>query len=207
MTHPARLIFRDSQSKHNKDLVTFLRRNLDNIIRKGHVQFTYEIAEEGTMNELKAQGIRKLPAMIINKIPFVGTASIIEELSTRVKRSKKIAAPKDDAENINDFMRNEITRGMKKQGDGLTFDDDSDSDRDSFTGDLTNKIQETLAARAAAQGGNAPEHGNRQMPGNPSTTYGNSVDDIDDRDDNVEDMSDLSNDADTERLLRKMGMI
>jgi hypothetical protein len=101
----AEIIFNDSSSKFNKDLTDFLKRNLEPIILKAQIKFKFTIAQKGELESLRRQGIKRLPAMIMDDKPIIGVPEIIETLRHNVKKSKSTAAPKSAEEILAEYQR------------------------------------------------------------------------------------------------------
>ncbi len=113
------IIFNDTPSKHNRDLTDYLKRNLENIIRKGNIKFLFKIAKTSDLQDLRDRGIKRLPVLLPKgRKPVIGVPDIIHYLQTLVKSSKKIAAPKSDEEVLAQFMMENINSGVTKNSEG-----------------------------------------------------------------------------------------
>ncbi len=113
------LVFNDTPSKHNRDLTNYLKRHMENIIRKGNIKFLFKIAKTSDLQSLRERGIKRLPVLLPKgRKPVVGVPDIIHYLQTLVKSSKKIAAPKSDDEVLNNYMMQHINDGVTKDTEG-----------------------------------------------------------------------------------------
>jgi len=122
----ASIIFNDSASQFNKDLTEFLKRNLEVAIKRGQLSFHFKIAKPADLSQLREMGVRKLPAMLIEKTHYVGVPVIIEEIRRRVRNSKQVAPEKTEEEIIREFQMSALGN-VKKDADGkFKFDDDAD---------------------------------------------------------------------------------
>lgn len=106
----AELIFNDTNSRPNKDLTSFLRRNIDSIMTKGMIEFRFRIAGKNDLSKLRNAGIDRLPAMRIDncKKIYMSVDSIISELRNRVSNSRRTAPLKTSDEIIDDYYKKEL---------------------------------------------------------------------------------------------------
>lgn len=143
----AQLIFNDTPSRNNKDLTDFLKRHIRNIIVKGQIRFQFKIAQSTDLGKLRQRNINALPAMIIRGggRPVIGVPNIVQTLSNLVKRSRNRAAPKSEEEVLNDYMMQEMGKGVKKNSDGHFQVDTNDDDWDNP--DINAKFQKELDRR------------------------------------------------------------
>lgn len=125
----ASIIFNDSASQFNKDLTDFLRRNLETAIRKGRMTFVYRVAGAADLAELRAQGIKRLPAMTLANQTFIGVPDIIDEIRRRVKTSKSEAIEKSEDEIVRDYQMKALG-DIKKDADGKFVINDEPEDND-----------------------------------------------------------------------------
>ena len=77
--------------------------------------------------------------------PYVGVPVIIEELVKRVKKSKGVAMPKNDAEVLDDYYRKTLGN-FKQDGDGKIDISNLDQEEDP-TMDLGNELQREMSRR------------------------------------------------------------
>jgi hypothetical protein len=153
------IIFNDSASQFNKDLTDFLRRNTEVAIRKGQLSFNYRIAYAADLPELRSQGIRRLPAMIIGKEPpVIGVPNIIEAIRNRVRTSKSEAAPKTEDEMVREFQISAMGE-IKKDADGKFVVQD-EQDEDTRTALLANFQKEVERRGQNTQYGDKGDTGN-----------------------------------------------
>ena len=97
------IIFNDNSSKYNRDLVDFLKRNIESAIIKGRITFNFKIAEMSELENLREKGITRLPAMTVDNEIYIGVPEIIDEIRKRIKTSKQKAVPKTDDEILTDY--------------------------------------------------------------------------------------------------------
>jgi hypothetical protein len=144
----AELVFNDNPSKYNKDLTDFLKRNISTIITKGQIRFRFKIAKASDLTALRQRGIKRLPAMILHDQPYIGVPVIVEELRTRVKKSKQTASPKSEDEVLDEYYRKTLGN-LKKDVDGkhIIPDDDDDDDDDDGVVDLGSKYHKEISRR------------------------------------------------------------
>lgn len=137
------IIFNDSSSKFNKDLIRFLNRNLEAAILKGGLSFAFKIANKQTINDLRDRGIKRLPAMITDSGTFVGVPEIQEEILNRIKNNKNALQPKTDDEILNDYQLSAINEDVIRDQEGkLSVRPDDDG-----SVDLKKRAQEELERR------------------------------------------------------------
>jgi len=164
----AELLLNDTPSRYNKDLTDFLERNIQTIITKGQIKFRFRIIKPSEISSLRAKGVKRLPAMMLQNRPYIGVPVIVEELRKRVKRSKSTAAPKSEEEVLNDYF-NETLGNIKYDDEGkhiLPQDDGDDDDR----ANLGNLYQQEMKRREGGDddGGNRGGRGaNRRGPPKP----------------------------------------
>ena len=104
----AEIYVNDSPTKHNRDLTSYLFRNLQVVIYKGRIKFRFKKIKPREFTQLREMGIKALPAMIIGGKKYVSVPIIIEEIQNRVKTSQKTASVKTDDEMLNDYFKREI---------------------------------------------------------------------------------------------------
>jgi hypothetical protein len=160
------LIFNDTPSKYNKDLVDFLSRNIETIIKKAKIQFKFKITRPDELEKLRQRGIKRLPAMIIDKQPYIGVPIIVEELRKRVKRSKTTAAPKSEEEVLQEYYISTLGN-IKQDNDGKLVvpndDDDDDDDQEIDLGTIFKKEMEKRGSNNKQQS----KYTNRDNPQKP----------------------------------------
>lgn len=159
-TQVANIIFNDSASRFNRDLIDFLKRNLDPAIKRGRISFNFKIAETNELPQLRQQGIKRLPAMILNNKPFIGVPDIIAEIRRVVKTSKSMAPPRSEDEVIRDYQLSVIGPVSKDAEGKLVVHDDDDEAK---TDDLQSKIQAEMRRRGI-QNEEENKPGNRLRP-------------------------------------------
>jgi hypothetical protein len=182
----AELIFNDTPSRYNKDLTDFLDRNIELIITKGQIKFRFKIAKAANISSLRAKGIKRLPAMILGKRPYIGVPVIVEELRKRVRCSKSSAAPKSEEEVLDDFFKQ--TLGDIQHDDEGKHIIPQDNEMDDEV-DLGNLFNEEMKRRndgdsdGKRQGGNTGKRqgANRRGPPKPDRLAIQDDDDYEDR--------------------------
>jgi hypothetical protein len=142
----AKIIFNDSPSKFNKELITYIDSNLDSAIRKGRLNFQYEIAAPSKLSELRDLGINILPAMIVEESTFSGVASIIKEIRKRINSAKTLVASKTDDEIIREFQENALGDYQVDSNGKVKFLDDADDEKDE-SASLMNKYSNEMKKR------------------------------------------------------------
>jgi hypothetical protein len=147
----ANIIFNDSASKFNRDLVEFLKRNIDIAIRKGRLSFSFKIAQPNELPGLRAKGITRLPAMTVGSKTFVGVPDIIEEIRKVVRTSKGTAPVKTEDEIVRDYQMSAIGRVTKDhEGKLVVHDNDDDVLK---TEDLSAKVHQEAQRRGLNKDG------------------------------------------------------
>lgn len=145
---PCVIIFNNSPSKFNKDLIDFLQRNLPKANVKGNMHFTFQIAKPNDLVALRNKGVKKLPVMFIASSTIVGVSDIIDEIRNRIKNTKNEAKIKSDDELIHDHQMNSMFDGAIRSTDGkMTFKDDNDAPDDDFARDLAANGQKEMNRR------------------------------------------------------------
>jgi hypothetical protein len=161
----AELIFNDTPSRYNKDLTDFLDRNIELIVTKSQIKFRFKIAKAVDISSLRAKGIKRLPAMILEKRPYIGVPVIVEELRKRVKRSKSTAAPKSEEEVLDDFFKQ--TLGNIQYSDEGKHIIPQDNEIDDEV-DLNGLFNKEMKRRNDGDGdGNKSKGANRRGPPKP----------------------------------------
>lgn len=144
----ASIIFNDNCSRFNKDLIDFLKRNIEIAIRKGGVTFQFKIAQTADLAGLRRKGIKALPAMVIADQNFVGVPDIVAELRKRVKNSTGEVATKSEDEIVNDYQMHELYNNVKKDAEGkLTAEpDDETNDGENLMAEFNKEIKKRGAS-------------------------------------------------------------
>lgn len=145
----ATIYFNDSASRFNKDLVDFLRRNIENAIRQGRLSFNFKIAQTGELADLRKSGIKRLPAMRIGNSISIGVPDIIKDIRTRVQTSKAPAVAKTEEEIVREYQMAAIGN-VTKDADGKLVVHDQD-EGDINKDDLQHKLQKEMERRGLAQ--------------------------------------------------------
>lgn len=149
----ATIYFNDNAGRFNKDLVDFLRRNLEKSIRQGRLSFSFKIVQTANQPELTSKGITRLPAMVLGRTIKIGVPSIIEEIRKCVESSKKVATPKTEEEIVREYQLAALG-DIKKDADGkIVINDQEDENMDKE--DLQRKAQAEMQRRGLAQAGAA----------------------------------------------------
>lgn len=144
----ATLIFNDSASEKNRDLIEFLRRNLEASIKKGGLTFDYTIITPGKLLELRNSGIKHLPAMKINNYTYTGVSKIIEEIRRRIQLSKNLLPEKSDDEILLEYNMQQMNGETVKDANGrIHFTDDNDDQEQDFKLNANRLCQEAMARR------------------------------------------------------------
>jgi hypothetical protein len=149
----ATIYFNDSASRFNKDLVDFLRRNLEKAVRQGRLSFSFKIAQTNELADLRKSGIKRLPAMIIGKTTRIGVPDIIEEIRSRVQNSKAPAVAKTEEEIVREYQIAALGN-IQKDADGkLVVHEDQNENEDMNKEDLQHRLQKEMERRGLSQGG------------------------------------------------------
>jgi len=122
------IIFNDNSSKYNRDLIDFLRRNIENAIVKGRITFNFKIAEMSELESLREKGITRLPAMTVDNEIYIGVPEIINEIRKKIKTSKQKALPKTDDEILNDYNFRALGDVKKDPTGKFIIKEDEDTD-------------------------------------------------------------------------------
>lgn len=125
----------------NKELVDFINRNLEKIMRKGRVKFNFKIIDGDSIKSVKKMGIKELPAAINMRtsdiaVGLVDIKSLINEaVDGDMKAPKKVFTAEE--------MMDDYNQSIMLQGDG---DDDAFEDNSE---ELMNQYNDAIQARAA----------------------------------------------------------
>jgi hypothetical protein len=175
----AELVFNDTKSRHNQDLTEFLERNLQSIITRGQVKFRFKIAKRSDLAGLRSRGIARLPAMILQGMPFTSVPAIIEELRKRVKNSKSVATPKSEVEVLDDYYRRELGN-IQTDEDGKHIIPDDDNDIDD-TPDFASLAANQMKRRRGEDVDEQPKRASRAPPQKVDRMFSVQDDDYEDR--------------------------
>ena len=140
--YSVKILFNDTASKKNKDLIMFLNHNIEHIVIKGQIKLLFKICKTADLKKLRSKGIKGLPAMVDKDNYYIGVPNIITELNHRIKTSKKMATVKNEEEMINDYMNSEIYKGVKKDNDGKFCKTQDEEEEDEFD---ANKIASAIS--------------------------------------------------------------
>lgn len=171
----ATIIFNDSSSRLNRDLVDYLKRNLQAVIRKGSLVFQYKIVKPSDFDGLRRMGVKTLPAMIINNRPYIGVPNIIAEIRRRSKNNPITVQEKTDDETVRDFQMASLG-DVKKDADGkfvLPAEQETDESKS-----LMDAFQREVQRRGAAAGHVNPDYG--ETMNHATRTPRNTEQDLDD---------------------------
>lgn len=179
----ARIIFNDSQTQCNKDLTDYLKRNTEVAIRRGGLAFRFEIATPNDLIELRRMKVKKLPAMIINNMPYVGNQAIIAELQRCVKNSKRSVPVKTEEEIVREYHMHALGNITKDAEGRLKVHDEQERDE---TENLMSAFNREITRRGASAGhvpendDEDPEYNQRMHRPQPSRPARNTQQDMDD---------------------------
>jgi hypothetical protein len=143
----ALIIFNDSKSRFYKDLIDFLKRNMEPAILKGGLNFNYQISNPDDIDSLKNKGINRLPAMVIDGNNYIGVEDIVEEIRRRVKESKGSVSVKSEEEVIRDYYLHEAMKNTSKDSDGKLVVKDDNNDFEDESESMKNQHQKELERR------------------------------------------------------------
>lgn len=164
----AEIIFNDSPSKYNKDMVDFMKRNIETIIMRGQIKFKFKIAKTADLSKLRNMGVKRLPAMLLDRKSFIGVPVIIAELRKQVKNSKSLAAPKSEDEVLDEYYKKELGE-IRKDSDGKIIADALEQEEMEDNGDnLTSALHRELDRRQNSDAGNLQKGKRAPPPPKPS---------------------------------------
>lgn len=152
----ADLYVKDKNSQVNRELSTFLKRNLQAIIMKGGIAFRYHIVKPEDIQSLLQRKISRLPAMEFNGQSYITVPEIIDFLQKRVSTNKAPPAPKSETEIVDDWTMSILTDNVKKGKDGKLVVKAEPDDEDNIKAELSKRTQELLRKRSAKDGGQEP---------------------------------------------------
>jgi hypothetical protein len=161
----ASVIFADSSSRFNKELTDYLHRNIENGIRRGCLSFNFKIARPADLPGLRQKGVKRLPAMLIGNKPFVGVPAIIQEIQTRIKTSKTVAAGRTDDEIVRDYHTKVLGNVVKNaEGKLEVKDKDDDDDIDTLPAQLQAKFNKEIQKRGKSIGHDETQQATQTQP-------------------------------------------
>lgn len=143
--------FNDSpqSSKHNKKTTDFLDKNMELLIRKGNIRFTFNIIQQQDLDNLKKNGVKELPAICIDKKYISSSGDIINTLSNLVQSSKIVLPKKTLAEDVGEFLNNAI--GLSADGKTDFSKLDQENEKGGNVSDPTKNLNSFLDARNKEQ--------------------------------------------------------
>jgi len=147
-TRRIKVLFKDTSSRHNKELTDFLKRNLKDIIMRGCISFEFVVVRPDDVKKVMREGVNKLPALVDNHNVVVGTPLIVEFLRKAIKNSRTAARVKTSEEQIFDLQRSVVMAGCSKV-DGK-FQTSEDNDEDGIGKDLIDKTNREAERRRAS---------------------------------------------------------
>jgi hypothetical protein len=156
----AQLIFNNSNSKFNKDLVRFLKENLSNIIIKAKITFHFVIAQKNDIEKLNAQGITKLPILLLPNSKIVGVPNIINTLASMVNKASP-PVPKSEDQILEDYMNREMMSDVKKVEKQLVVNNDDEEEDEKA--DMSQKIDQIRKDRYNEEKKQPPPYPSRNV--------------------------------------------
>jgi len=154
----AEIIFNNNQSKFNKDLIDFLKKNINVIIIRAQIKFRFLIVNPDEFDNLKSRGIARLPAMIFQKKNYVSVPDIVEELKNQVSNSKASAQPKTEEEVIQDYFK-ESLGDIKTDSEGKILVNEMDQEDEN---NEKRQLENNLARAAEMRKNSLSKKGNSQ---------------------------------------------
>jgi hypothetical protein len=142
------IFLRDANSKINKEMIEYLKCNLEQIIMKAGITFKYRIIG---LNDKSSKHPGRFPALVMQgNDPIIGIPDIKKFLHSQMVSSRKAPAQvKSDEENLQDMMMSFMTEGVQvtkgAKGNQLVVAPENEPDM-SGGGDLVQRA--TLAARS-----------------------------------------------------------
>lgn len=138
----ATLYLNDNASKYNRDLTTFLDRNIQTIVLKAHIKMDIQIAHKQKLIEIKNQGITSLPAMILDGQRYIGVPSIVNCLKRNVQKRNAPVKKRSEEETMENYMMNELGAKINASGQiELPSDTDEEENADKARTKALNKAQ------------------------------------------------------------------
>ena len=163
------IVFNDTPSKFNRDLTSFLKRNLNQIITKGMLKFEFKIATTSDLKKLRSNGVKRLPALLSGTTePIIGVPDIIQFLRIAVKKSKRKAAVKSEEEVLDEYMKNALGNVSQGSDGRLQVDDDDDDFDDDMSAKLTSAFNEARKSRQESMVASRKKPGRSAQPSKPS---------------------------------------
>lgn len=182
----AEIIFNDTRSQRNKDLVQFIKRNIEAIILRAQIKFRFRINRSEDLPKYRQRGITKFPAMVIENKSYMDSSCIIDHLSIRIKRSKTVAQGKSEDEKLHEFMMNEMGgEHAERDGDGKILVDRLDQEEiseDDIGAKLsTAAMRETERRKVDTSNGKKRPSSSRQLDARPIDRAAEQDDNFDNR--------------------------
>ena len=157
---PAQLVFNNSNSKFNKDLVCFFKENLANVISKAGITFHFVVAKKSDIERLNSQGITKLPVLVMQNERIFGVPNIIDFLSSRIQKAMP-TVPKSEDQILEDYMSREMMSDVKRVEKQLVINDEDDEDDEKA--DMSQKIDNIRKARYDDEKKQPPPYPNKNV--------------------------------------------
>jgi hypothetical protein len=124
----AKIILLNRANKQNKELLDFIKRNIQDLIRRARLKFSFYCIDQDEVQGYSRKGVRNFPAMQIEGRTFEKSSLIIQELIAFTKTTRQPAVAKSDEEEIDDYLRKEITDGVTKDSSGKFIQPKEDED-------------------------------------------------------------------------------
>ena len=103
---------RDANSKINRDLTDFFRNNIEQIILRGGMCFSFKFADEDSPH-------KRFPVLEVpGQAAVVGVPAIKKFIQSRLSGGRPVARLKTDEEDLQDMFKNEMTNGLVVRGEG-----------------------------------------------------------------------------------------
>lgn len=152
------IYFDDSNSKINEELITYIDRNMNAVIKNGGLLFRYEIFTPETKNAILAQGITQLPAMVLRKEIIVSNAQIIKVITERIRTCKNPIQQKTEEEMLREYTANILD--ARVDHDGKFIQETEPTDDEDISKVRRRQQMEELERRRAQMGlGNVNSNG------------------------------------------------
>ncbi len=174
----AEIIFNNKPSKFNKDLVEFLKKNLNTIIIRAQIKFRYVVVNSDDFDSLKSRGITRLPAMVYQNRNFISVPDIVNELKSQVSNSKSMAPPKSEEEVVQDFFKQSLG-DIKTDSEGKILVNEMDQEEENAEKrNLENNISKAMEMRKNAIAPKGKQGKSSMSYASPSDGNSGSIDDI-----------------------------
>ncbi len=155
------IIFKDSDSseKCNKELITFLKNNID-ALNRDNIGFNMQIVTQDEQKNYKSRGITSLPALISpdGRIKY-GVREIIREIGNFASNRKKLMSNMSNIGNGMAMVSDEALFEYQKKLIGTEKDGDNPEYNDDYSSSIRAKEQELMRRRqmAGMSSGNIPQ--------------------------------------------------